>query len=279
MKVKNILSVDIEDRNQAPSEADQDPGKFFPDAITRDIATILDMFGKLNVRATFFISGAVAELIPGMVKNISACGHEIASHGYKHVPVYKMTEAEFEKDLLASINVIKGITGKDVIGYRAPYWSITENSLWALGILERNGIKYDSSIFPIKNYLYGIDGFYRFPGLMKEYSIVEFPGSTVELLGKKIPFGGGFYLRMMPYWMTRACMDVLNREKEPAMLYFHQHELGDEIYPVPLFHKEKFILNAGKSNVLKKIQRSLKEFEFVPICELLSGYQNDEYKS
>lgn len=270
----NILSIDVEHRLQAPSRPLQDNEILNIDEVKKSITMLLDLFKEFNARATFFVSGIIAEKIPETVREIFNHGHEIASHGYSHTLISSLTESQFENDLVKSLDILTAITGSRPVGYRTPYWSITKNSLWALRILSRNGIKYDSSIYPTKNYLYGIADFPRFPHYMKEYEIYEFPGSTFRFYGKNIPFGGGFYLRVFPLWLTNLCMRNMDKQSCPSMIYFHPHELSKERYPLPLWHKENFILNYGKISFIKKIRFLLASYKFLTMREYFNYFYN-----
>ncbi|MCD2436637.1 polysaccharide deacetylase family protein [Acidaminococcus sp. NSJ-142] len=155
--MKNIFTIDTEDWYHANFE----DGLFTNDSnvistVEKNIDRYLELFSENDVKATFFVLGFVVEQHPQMIKKIAAEGHEIASHGYGHQLVYKQTKKEFREDVYKSKGLIEDLIGCEVLGYRAPSWSIIEESLWALDILEELGFKYNSAIFPTKNFLYGI---------------------------------------------------------------------------------------------------------------------------
>lgn len=191
--MKNIFTVDTEDWFHANYE----DGLFgnhknMVSTVEANIERYLELFEQYHVQATFFILGSVARQHPGMIKKIAAQGHEIASHGYGHLLVYKQTQQEFREDVHKSKVLLEDVSGRKVEGYRAPSWSVTEKSLWALDILEELGFLYSSSIFPTKNYLYGIPYAPRFLHGCGVYgkdslNIWNIPPST-----KKI---GGRYMR------------------------------------------------------------------------------------
>ncbi len=269
----NILSIDVEDSIQAPSR-ELPPGDMagldIPD-VERTVSLLLDLFAGHKATATFFVSGIVAEAAPHIVKKIQDRGHEIASHGYSHTPVYRRSQAEFEEDLIKSLNILKTITGRMPIGYRAPFWSITRASLWALPVLQKHGIRYDSSIYPTSNYLYGVPDAPREPYTVPGTGLTEFPGSTIRVCGMNVPFGGGAYLRGLPFCLTRSFMRDINKRGKPCMFYFHPHELSARPYPLPAWHRENIILSFGRKRLHRKIAALLSCGEFVSFSQYLDA--------
>lgn len=195
--MKNIFTVDTEDWFHANYEK----GLFekhtsMESTVEANIERYLELFERYQVKATFFVLGSIAKHHSEMVRKIARQGHEIASHGYNHLLVYEQTPQEFREDVHKSKILLEDIVGKEVTGYRAPSWSIIEQSLWALNILEELGFKYNSSIFPTKNHLYGIPYAPRFVhgcGIYgrKELKIRNVPPSTKKIAGKFAWGGGG----------------------------------------------------------------------------------------
>jgi polysaccharide deacetylase family protein (PEP-CTERM system associated) len=185
---------------------------------------ILDILSRYGIKATFFILGWVAEHTPEVVKEIHAAGHEIGSHGYAHQIIYQQTQAEFADDVRRSLEIIEGITGEKVLGFRAPSFSVTKRSLWAIEILQSLGLAYDSSVFPIIHDLYGIPDAPRHPYQIAQ-GFWEFPMTTIRMLGANLPVGGGAYLRVFPYWWTRWGIRRANSDGGPAVVYLHPWEL------------------------------------------------------
>ena len=174
--IVNVLTIDLEDYfmvSAFESVVRREDWDKYESRIERNTHRLLNiMNGSLRtpnselrtpVRATFFCLGWVAEHYPHLIKEIYQQGHEIASHSYDHQLVYNMTSEQFRKDVVTSKRILEDITGKEVIGYRAPSYSITGKTLWALGILAEEGYRYDSSIFPIHHDRYGIPDAPRFP--------------------------------------------------------------------------------------------------------------------
>ncbi|GFE60828.1 XrtA system polysaccharide deacetylase [Geobacter sp. AOG2] len=231
----NALTIDVEDYFQVNAFARQiryEDWDHYPLRVERNTSVILDMLDEFGVKATFFILGWVAERAPDIVKEIHRRGHEIACHGYGHQLVYAIGPDKFREDIAKSRSILENISGERVIGYRAPSYSITRKSMWALEILVEEGFEYDSSIFPIIHDTYGIPDASRFPGVIRCASGVlrEFPLSTLslKLFGKdiRLPVAGGGYLRLFPARMIDWAINTINRqEKQPTVLYFHPWEI------------------------------------------------------
>jgi polysaccharide deacetylase family protein (PEP-CTERM system associated) len=189
---------------------------------------ILEIFEEHGVRATFFILGWVAERFPDLVHRIAGAGHEIASHGYAHRLVYDQTPSAFRDDVRRAKGLLESTAGVPVFGFRAPSYSITPRSLWALDVLIEEGYTYDTSIFPIHHDRYGIPLSARHPYWIhrESGSILEIPGSTLRWNGMNLPIGGGGYFRLLPYAWTRWGISQLNREeRRPAVFYLHPWEI------------------------------------------------------
>ena len=181
---KHSISIDIEDWYQG-IELNYSSWNQYEKRIDYSINLLVDLLAQYNTKATCFILGKIAKDTPKLVKLISNAGHEIGTHGYSHEKVYNQNPKIFRNELKKSINILQDIIGKNVIGHRAAYFSITQKSLWALDILAEEGILYDSSIQPVHNYRYGIPRSNRLPStisLKNGTSIFEIPVSSV-------PFG------------------------------------------------------------------------------------------
>jgi polysaccharide deacetylase family protein (PEP-CTERM system associated) len=199
--------------------------------VCANTARLLDIFDEYEVKSTFFVLGWVGERHPDLVRDISARGHEIASHGYAHRLVYDQTRAAFRADVRSAKSLLEDACGRPVVGYRAPSYSITPRSLWALDVLIEEGYRYDSSIFPIRHDRYGIPVSGREPYRIERDAgvIVEVPGSTTQFGGSNLPVAGGGYFRILPYWWTRWGIDRVNRiENRAAVFYLHPWEIDPE---------------------------------------------------
>lgn len=271
--MKNALTFDVEDWLQSTYVKSAK----VRDIVIRQTSTVLDILNNAGINATFFVQGLIAESFPQIVKDIDNLGHEIGTHGYSHEFVFRQTPQTFREDLRRSIDILEDITGKKIIGYRAPDFSILKESLWALDILEQEGILYDSSIFPIKNRRYGIPSFKRNPHKIPDLELTEFPLSTIRIMGKNLPISGGGYFRLLPYRIIKLALDKINAEGIPIIVYMHPYEFDPEDLKKPLKSKEsfndkvfKFMQNLNRDKSGKKLGNLIKDFEFCPVKEVLN---------
>jgi polysaccharide deacetylase family protein (PEP-CTERM system associated) len=235
MKIINAITVDVEDYFHVRAFSGVIPGSQWDDyplRVEKNTYRLLELFASRRIRATFFILGWVAKRCPTLIRQIISGGHRIGCHGFNHQVIYEGTEREFRNDLRRAKGVIEDTGGCGVRSFRAPSYSITAKSLWALDILAEEGFEYDSSIFPIVHDNYGIHNAPRFPYVQKLQSgaqIREFPPSTVRVLGTNVPVAGGGYLRLYPYKLTSWAIHHLNEtEGQPAMVYLHPWELDPD---------------------------------------------------
>jgi len=230
---------------------------------------ILDILSRKGVKATFFVLGFVAETHPDLIMKIQGAGHEIATHGYAHMQVYAMTPDMFRKDLRKSVSIISGITGHPVKGYRAPEWSIRDDSLWALDILSREGFEYDSSMAPLP-----IIGNPKYPKIphrltLDQGELWEFPplvGATPLI---NLPLGGGWGLRVFPYRLISSAIRNLNAQGQPAVIYFHPREFDPANPRIQLPWAKRFVLDARFERAEKRLQRLLEDFRFTSVSDVL----------
>lgn len=264
----NALSFDIEDWFQvenlkcAVSYVDWDSTELRVEANT---GKILRLLRARNMKATFFILGWVAEKSPGLVREIDREGHEVASHGYSHELVYNMTREAFREDVVRSKSLLEDITRKRVTGYRAPSFSITAESLWALEILKEEGFSYDSSVFPVSFHdRYGFDGCdtkpFRWPN-----GLLEVPLSVYKVGGFALPLAGGGYFRLLPYAYFKYFLRRLNRQNQRFTFYLHPWELDPEQPRVklPLSYRFRHYVNLGTTE--KSLAKLLRDFDFQSI--------------
>jgi polysaccharide deacetylase family protein (PEP-CTERM system associated) len=227
----SIFSVDVEDYFQVEAFAgvvDRAEWSNYSSRVEDNTRRILDLLDQHNVRGTFFILGWVADRYPGLAREITARGHEPACHSFWHRLIYKLTPDEFRADTQQAKTAIEQATGQAVVGYRAPSYSITKQSLWALDILAELGFTYDSSVFPIHHDIYGIPDAPRVPHEVAtpSGSIMEWPITTFRAYGDhNWPVGGGGYLRIFPFWYTSVGMQRAFAENIPVILYTHPWEI------------------------------------------------------
>ncbi len=271
----NALTVDVEDYYQVESFTDVVPREKWAGwapRIDRNTDKILSLFDDRGVYGTFFILGWVAERNPQIVRRIADAGHEIACHSYGHHLIQNQTQAEFRADLIRAKRLIEDQSGQMVIGYRAPTYSITSRTLWALDILIEEGFQYDSSIFPVYHDRYGMPGAERFPHLIRTGSgeIVEFPPSTLRLAGQNIPLAGGGYFRIMPYRFFSWGVRRINRsEQQPAIFMVHAWEVDEDQPRISGTRLNVWRHRNNLSRTLPRLQRLLSDFNFAPMRDLL----------
>jgi polysaccharide deacetylase family protein (PEP-CTERM system associated) len=244
--------------------------------VVNNTRTILELLRKHRTRATFFILGWVAERCPGLVREITAAGHEIASHGYGHELIYTQSPEEFRTDLRRSKELLEGLTGVPVRGYRAPSFSITPETPWAIDILMEEGFRYDSSVFPTSFHnRYGFSGSSRFPFCFAN-GLVELPLSTVRFGGRNIPAAGGGYFRLFPYLFFRHLAQRINDEGRALVFYLHPWELDPGQPRIPIRHDYRFRHYVNLHKTGQRLERLLEDFRFAPLTELTAGIIADE---
>lgn len=268
--MKNYLTIDVEDYFQVAAFADILSSRNWEDMEPRvhvNLPAILDVLRKHGVRATFFVVGWVAEKYPEIVEKIVEDGHEVGCHSYWHRKVYDLSPEEFRDDTLRAKAVLEKIAHRPITAYRAPSYSITAKSLWALDILKSAGFETDSSIFPIHHDLYGIPGSPRFQYTHQKQGIEEFPISTALFFGRKIPVAGGGYFRLFPYWFTKlALRRINNKDGRPFVFYLHPWEIDPG---QPRFGQARWMSRFRHYNNLDKtmarFEQLLTDFEFMPL--------------
>jgi polysaccharide deacetylase family protein (PEP-CTERM system associated) len=197
-------------------------------------------------------------------------GHEIACHGYSHQVIYNQTPKTFQEDVTRAKAILEDITGQRVIGYRAPTYSITRKTIWALDILEELGFRYDSSIFPIHHDNYGIPGSPRHPYQHQGMNLVEFPISTLAAGPVNLPMSGGGYFRLLPYDLTKFALKRLQNRDRPFIFYLHPWEFNpDEPRPHKLPPLSAFRTYIGLKKTAARFSRLVDDFEFSTVPEVL----------
>jgi polysaccharide deacetylase family protein (PEP-CTERM system associated) len=273
--VLNALSFDIEDWFQVENlkgVISCDEWECCELRVVQNTRKILRLLEQHETRATFFILGWIAEKCPSLVKQIDAEGHEVASHGYGHELIYKLTPEAFYNDLQRSIKILESITGKRVFGYRAPSFSVTPETEWAIDALKDAGFRYDSSIFPTSFHnRYGYNGISCLPFRFKN-GLLEIPLSTYRLGKTHFPLAGGGYFRLFPYVYFRHFFRRLNRQGKPIVFYLHPWELdpGQPKMKVRFNYRLRHYVNLEKTE--KRLEKLLKEFRFVPLRDLIDQY-------
>ncbi len=267
--IDNYLTIDVEDYFQVSAFEDiirTDDWDGMEHRVVRNTENVLELLDQYDTKATFFIVGWVAEKYPHLVRNIHNRGHSIGCHSYWHRKVYDLSPEQFRDDTARVKAILEEIIGEPVLGYRAPSYSITANSLWAIDILKELGFTYDSSIFPIHHDTYGIPDAPRF-AYRHANGLLEYPISTAILLGRKIPVSGGGYFRLFPYWFTYLCLQRINHNDEnPFIFYIHPWEIDPHqprMHNARLLSRFRHYNNLGKTR--SRLMRLLTDFAFTSI--------------
>jgi len=239
--------------------------------IGKNTGLILDLFDNYSTKGTFFVLGWVAERYPELISEIENRGHEIGTHGYSHSLITKMTKEEFGKDIEKAIEVTQKCVKQKIKGFRAPSFSVTKKTLWAYDILTKNGIEYDSSVFPI--------GFHPDYGIKDaplnihrvQENLTEVPLSVVEIFGKRIPCSGGGYFRQFPYFVSKYLIKKCNEAGRPVIFYLHPWEIDNEQprIKLPILKKIRHYNNLNKTYC--RLEKLLIDFKFAPIKEIIEN--------
>ena len=276
-RIVNALTFDVEDYFHASIFDRVVPRSRWDSCeirVSESTDRLLGILDDSKTRATFFVLGWVAERLPGLVRRIAAAGHELASHGYGHRLVYELTKEQFRADLRRSRAAIESAAGQPVLGYRAPSYSITERSLWALDVLVEEGFVYDSSIFPIHHDRYGIPAAPRHPYRIERSAgnLWELPPSTVRLWRTNLPVAGGGYFRLLPYGWTKWGIARLNRREErPAVFYLHPWEIDPDQPRLGLNGFGAFRHYRNLERTEARLRQLLTDFQFGSVTEALAG--------
>jgi polysaccharide deacetylase family protein (PEP-CTERM system associated) len=275
-RIVNAMTVDVEDYFHVSAFEGTFPRhewSHFDSRVCANSERLLEIFDRASVSATFFILGWVAERFPALVKQIADRGHEIASHGYAHRLVYDQTPSEFRKDVRRAKQLLEDVIGRPVIGFRAPSYSVTPKSLWALDVLIEEGYQYDTSIFPIRHDRYGIPLSPRHAYHLKRPvgSILEVPASTVAWGPVNLPVAGGGYFRILPYAWTRWGISRVNRlDKMPAIFYLHPWEIDPYQPRLAASWLSRFRHYRNLNATESRLRRLLGDFSFGTVQSMLA---------
>jgi len=276
MELLNALTVDVEDYFHVTAfekHIDRDDWHSHGDRIVASTRRILRLFDDHNVKGTFFVLGWVAERFADLVREIHAAGHEIGSHSYWHRLIYDQTPEQFREDLCRSRDVLQDTIQTPVTAHRAPSFSITGRSLWALDILAEEGFRVDSSIFPTRHDRYGIPDAPTQIHQIETGSgpLWEFPPSVLKIGRSNVPVGGGGYFRLYPLsWTIRALARINRTTSQPFMFYMHPWEIDPEQPRVPVssrLSRFRHYVNLAKTE--QKLNALLARFRFGRLCDVI----------
>jgi polysaccharide deacetylase family protein (PEP-CTERM system associated) len=279
-----ILSFDIEEHHRIEAAA----GLTCPPALREEYARrmdactrwLLDELAALDIRATFFVVGQVARSHPDLIRAMHRAGHEVGSHSWEHLRVHRLTPDEFRADVRRSKEAIEDVTGEAVAGYRAPTFSITRETAWAIDVLAELGLRYDSSVYPVRHDRYGVPGAPRAPfrARGRERTLLEVPPATLRLCRVNVPVGGGGYFRLLPLFLMERAFAQVRRRCVPAvtMLYFHPWEFDPDQPRLPLGRVGRFRTYVGTKSSRERLRTLLGRHRFARAVDVAAGIEGAE---
>jgi len=273
IKMINALTVDLEDWYHVCGNggyAIPSKWKEYENRVAKNTQKVLEILESYHVKATFFVLGYIAEKEPEIVKTIAKEGHEIATHGHFHQRIFDLTPEEFEEDLRRSKETLEEIISEPIFGFRAPEWSIRNETPWALGIMKKMGLRYDSSMVPLTRM--GERHFPVFPQRMETPfgNIIEFPLTTARCLWERLPYSGGLPLRIAPYCFVANNLLSTNKKNQPGMIYIHPWEFSNDNPKIDLPLRRRLMHYFRINSTQPKIEGLLKHFKFAPVREVLN---------
>jgi len=261
-----VLSFDLEEHHRIEAAAHLQPAPesaaVYGQRMEATTRRLLNQLAAAGATATFFIVGEIALSQPQLVRAIAGAGHEIASHSFDHRRIHRLTPEQFREDLRRSIDTLQQVSGASVVGYRAPTFSVTRATAWAVDILVEAGLKYDSSVFPVRHDRYGVPDAPRTPFWLcgERGKILELPPATYRRFGQNLPIAGGGYFRLFPLAFLRAGVNQLANAGAPGVLYFHPWEFdpGQPKLPLKAFSRFRTYVGIGKSTA--RLERILERY-------------------
>lgn len=265
-RIANALTIDVEDYFQVSAFSpylDRASWNVRECRVEHNVHRILSLLNHGGIKATFFTLGWIAERYPALIREISAQGHEVASHGYGHERANELSPEQFLGDILSAKSILEDLSGQEVKGYRAPSFSIGAQNPWAFDCLAKAGYRYSSSVYPIQHDHYGMPDAPRFPYLARP-GLLEIPVTTIRIMGRNFPASGGGYFRLFPYPLSRWMMNRVNsKDEQSGIFYFHPWEIDQEQPRIDgVSSKTKFRHYVNIPQMEQKLARMFKEFNW-----------------
>lgn len=280
----HLLSIDFEDWHTSAYLRHYVRPEAAIHQLDKSTPPILDLLAQMGVSATFFILGSAAKAHPALIKRIAAEGHEIASHGYSHTPLWALTPASFRAEVVLTNKLLQDLTGRSVKGFRAPYCSLQADTAWMLDILEDEGFVYDSSLFPLRTILYGVNGapttMYRIAShnILQETpsaKLLEIPFTVYKKWGITVPCTGGVYGRLWPLWALQWLLQQTARQ-QPLNFYFHPWEAYAHTPRINAPWFNQFISYYNAKHYLPRVRQLGKTFSFTSFEKFLAQLPSDK---
>jgi len=270
--LKHAFSIDLEDWYHG-IELPYSEWKDKERRLEIGLNKVLALLKKHKTSATFFTLGWIAEHHPFIVKRVADAGHEIACHSYQHDKVYDLSPDEFRADVLKAKDLLEKASGKEVLGFRAPYFSITKKSLWGLKILKDLGFEYDCSISPIVTWRYGIAKSPNHIYQLRDIGLIEFPLTDFSFMLRKWGTGGA-YFRIFPYKALKTAVKDYEVNEQPFMFYAHPWEYDPGHPRIKMERKAQFTHYHNLAKMEERTDRLLSDFKFAPVAEVLRQQQS-----
>lgn len=278
----NAFCVDLEEWFHAFGIAGRyaDPANWddAPASVVKDTEDLMRLLDDAGTRGTFLTVGWVARKYPELIRRLAHEGHEVGCHSYWHRLVFELRPEEFDRDLTECLGLLRDLTAQPVDTFRAPGFSVTAEALWAYPIMRRHGITTDISIVPARRDHGGIAGYPRDPFTMQTEvgDIVCFPVSVMTIAGRTIPFSGGGYLRLFPFWLIEAGFAQNHAAGRPGMSYIHPREVNPDQprLPRPSVWQPRALLKYAKyyvnlASTRRKLARLLRRYRFGTVADVL----------
>jgi polysaccharide deacetylase family protein (PEP-CTERM system associated) len=273
-----VLSFDVEEHHRIEAAAGYEcPAPWrheYAKRMESSTRRLLDLLAKHDAKATFFIVAQIAAERPGLVRDIHGAGHEVAAHSWDHQRVQRFTPAGFAEDLRKSKDALEQAAGVAVRGFRAPTFSITRQTAWAIDVLAEVGFDYDSSVFPVRHDRYGVHDAPRTPFRIvgQRSRLVELPPTTLRYFGMNVPVAGGGYFRLFPLAMMEAGIRQTTKlQPAAAMLYFHPWEFDPNQPRLPLSRLSRFRTYVGMPRSTARLVRLLRRYRFHRAIDVVEG--------
>ncbi len=259
------LTFDLELFSHANAQSIREISAIKQEYLISEIDFMLDLCDRMGLKATFFVVGELTKKYAKEIQKIHSAGHEIASHSNSHRLLYTLPSDELYKEIFDSKKALEDCVGDDVLGFRAPSWSISKAMVKNYySMLADAGYRYSSSVFPGKNFLYGIPDAPKSIHLAK-YDIVEFPMPTVSVCGKSIGYTGGFYYRLLPYFVTKCLINRNINKGEKLFLYYHPWEFNINKYKFKASLLDKTILSLNRKILYSRVRKLFGDGSLVSI--------------
>lgn len=269
---EHLFTVDVEEYFQVHAfdgYLDRHEWPYLPSRVDVSTGILLDLLAEQDIRGTFFVLGWIADRHPDVVARIADAGHEVASHGWSHRKITELDPERFREEVRRSRDLLEQITGQQVVGYRAPSYSLVPGTEWVYEVLSEEGYQYDSSIFPIRRSGYGYPGASQVPHLVDtpSGSVLELPLATLEWAGLSLPAAGGAYFRHLPYGLASRAFRSMEDRDVPGVFYIHSWEVDEHQPRLPVSLLSRWRHYGGLDRTVPRLQRLTEEFRFTSVRE------------